>query len=112
MVILQRVNLEDILAERGACGVGFIASLRNNPSHSIIQDALTALSCMEHRGGCGADNDSGDGAGIMTRIPWSLLNEWVNEQGLPSLDEANTGVGMVFLPKEEQDIHAAKAGKL
>jgi glutamate synthase (ferredoxin) len=109
MVILQRVNLEDILAERGACGVGFVANLRNNPSHSIIQDALTALSCMEHRGGCGADNDSGDGAGIMTRIPWSLLNEWVNKQGLPSLDEANTGVGMVFLPKEEQDIQAAKA---
>jgi len=105
----ERVNLEDILAERGACGVGFVANLRNNPSHSIIQDALTALSCMEHRGGCGADNDSGDGAGIMTRIPWSLLNEWVNKQGLPSLDEANTGVGMVFLPKEEQDIQAAKA---
>lgn len=105
----ERVNLEDILAERGACGVGFVASLRNNPSHSIIQDALTALSCMEHRGGCGADNDSGDGAGIMTRIPWSLLNEWFNKQGLPALDEANTGVGMVFLPKNEQDIEAAKA---
>lgn len=105
----QTVKLEDILAERGACGVGFIANLRNSPSHSIIQDALTALGCMEHRGGCSADNDSGDGAGLMTRIPWSLLNDWLNKQGLPSLDEAKTGVGMVFLPREEQDNQAAKA---
>lgn len=105
----QTVKLEDILAERGACGVGFIANLQNSPSHSIIQDALTALGCMEHRGGCSADNDSGDGAGLMTRIPWSLLNDWFNKQGLPSLDEAKTGVGMVFLPTKEQDNQAAKA---
>ena len=64
------VKLEDIYAERGAYGVGFIAILRNIPSHSIIQDALTTLGCMEHRGGCSVDNNSGDGAGIMTRIPW------------------------------------------
>uniref|UniRef100_A0A0D6QXK2 glutamate synthase (ferredoxin) n=1 Tax=Araucaria cunninghamii TaxID=56994 RepID=A0A0D6QXK2_ARACU len=105
----KTVKLEDILAERGACGVGFIANLKNSPSHGIIQDALTALGCMEHRGGCSADNDSGDGAGLMTRIPWSLLNDWFNKQGLPSLDEAKTGVGMVFLPKEEKDNQAAKA---
>lgn len=108
---LQTVKLKDILAERGACGVGFIANLQNKPSHGIIQDALTALGCMEHRGGCSADNDSGDGAGLMSRIPWSLLNDWFNRQGLPSLDEANTGVGMVFLPKKEEDSQAAKASE-
>ncbi|PQQ02443.1 ferredoxin-dependent glutamate synthase chloroplastic [Prunus yedoensis var. nudiflora] len=55
-------DLHDIIAERGACGVGFIANLENKASHGIIEDALTALGCMEHRGGCGADNDSGDGS--------------------------------------------------
>ncbi|KAI3472270.1 hypothetical protein Pfo_029758 [Paulownia fortunei] len=62
-------NLEDIISERGACGVGFIANLDNKSSHEIVKDALTALGCMEHRGGCGADNDSGDGSGLMTSIP-------------------------------------------
>jgi glutamate synthase (ferredoxin) len=97
----QVVNLEDIIAERDACGVGFIASLKNEGSHSIVEAALTALGCMEHRGGCGADNDSGDGAGLMTKIPWQLLNRWFQENGLPPLDESHTGVGMVFLSKDE-----------
>jgi glutamate synthase (ferredoxin) len=48
--------------------------------------ALTALGCMEHRGACSADDDSGDGAGLMTQIPWKLL-----KQDMPSLNEATTG---------------------
>jgi glutamate synthase (ferredoxin) len=108
----QVVNLEDIIAERDACGVGFIASLKNEGSHSIVEAALTALGCMEHRGGCGADNDSGDGAGLMTTIPWQLLNRWFKENGLPPLDESHTGVGMVFLSKDESLAAAAKAGSL
>lgn len=95
------VNLEDILSERGACGVGFIANLDNKASHQIIKDALTSLSCMEHRGGCGADNDSGDGSGVMSLIPWDLFDNWANKQGLASFDKKHTGVGMVFLPKDE-----------
>ncbi|KAH7677006.1 Glutamate synthase (ferredoxin) protein [Dioscorea alata] len=94
-------NLDDIISERGACGVGFIANLQNEASHQIVEDALSALGCMEHRGGCGADNDSGDGSGVMTTIPWDLLNEWATKEGLPSLEKSSTGVGMVFLPKDE-----------
>ncbi|KAL8489352.1 hypothetical protein ACS0TY_025304 [Phlomoides rotata] len=94
-------NLEDILSERGACGVGFIANLDNKASHEIVSDALTALGCMEHRGGCGADNDSGDGSGLMTSIPWDLFNNWANEQGIGAFDQLHTGVGMMFLPKDE-----------
>ncbi|KAL7097751.1 hypothetical protein ACP275_10G162700 [Erythranthe tilingii] len=56
---------------------------------------------MEHRGGCGADNDSGDGSGIMTSIPWDLFNKWAHEQGMGSFDQLHTGVGMVFLPKDD-----------
>ncbi|GFY96132.1 glutamate synthase 1 [Actinidia rufa] len=103
-------NLEDIISERGACGVGFIANLENRSSHHIITDALTALGCMEHRGGCGADNDSGDGSGLMTSIPWDLFNHWANKQGFASFDKLHTGVGMVFLPKDDDLMKEAKSG--
>ncbi|CAK9188496.1 unnamed protein product [Ilex paraguariensis] len=101
-------HLDDILSERGACGVGFIANLENKASHEIIKDAVTALGCMEHRGGCGADNDSGDGSGLMTSIPWDLFNDWAGKQGIGSIDKLHTGVGMVFLPKDDDLVNKAK----
>ncbi|XP_074320575.1 ferredoxin-dependent glutamate synthase, chloroplastic [Silene latifolia] len=104
----QAVNLADILAERGACGVGFIANLDNKGSHQIVKDALTALGCMEHRGGCGSDNDSGDGSGVMTAIPWDLFDIWGKEQGIDTFDRSHTGVGMVFLPKDDALAEEAK----
>lgn len=104
------VNLEEIISERGACGVGFIANLKRKASHAIVSDALTALGCMEHRGGCGADNDSGDGAGLMSSIPWDLFNNWADKQGIALFNESNTGVGMVFLPKDEAHLKEAKTG--
>ena len=55
------------------CGVGFIASFENQASHELVVYALSALSCLEHRGGCSADGDSGDGAGLMTAIPWEEM---------------------------------------
>ncbi|XP_057548960.1 ferredoxin-dependent glutamate synthase, chloroplastic-like isoform X1 [Amaranthus tricolor] len=104
----QVVNLEDILAEKGACGVGFIANLDNKGSHQIVSDALTALGCMEHRGGCGSDNDSGDGSGVMTAIPWDLFDDWAKDQGFEPFDRSHTGVGMVFLPKDDLLAEEAK----
>lgn len=58
--------------------------------------------------GCGADNDSGDGAGVMTAIPWDLFDQWAREQGLGSFDKSHTGVGMVFLPRDETLAQEAK----
>ncbi|EFH47336.1 ferredoxin-dependent glutamate synthase 1 [Arabidopsis lyrata subsp. lyrata] len=104
----QVANLEDILSERGACGVGFIANLDNIPSHGVVKDALIALGCMEHRGGCGADNDSGDGSGLMSSIPWDFFNVWAKEQGLSPFDKLHTGVGMIFLPQEDTFMQEAK----
>ena len=103
--------MEDILAEKGACGVGFIANLDNKGSHQIVSDALTALGCMEHRGGCGSDNDSGDGSGVMTAIPWDLFDDWAKDQGFEPFDRSHTGVGMVFLPKDDLLAEEAKRGK-
>eukprot|EP00882_Tetradesmus_deserticola_P001840 GHRQ01001973.1.p1 GENE.GHRQ01001973.1~~GHRQ01001973.1.p1 ORF type:complete len:1051 (+),score=503.61 GHRQ01001973.1:46-3198(+) len=89
-------DLETILQERDACGVGFIANLKSIQSHTIVEQALRALGCMEHRGACSADDDSGDGAGLMTQIPWKLL-----KKEMPSINEATTGVGMLFLPNDD-----------
>ncbi|MGB3509170.1 MAG: glutamate synthase-related protein [Microcoleaceae cyanobacterium] len=84
-----------LVEERDACGVGFIAHPSGKKSHEIISKALPALTCLEHRGGCSADQDSGDGAGLMTQIPWELLSEnW-------QLNANSCGVGMVFLPQTE-----------
>jgi glutamate synthase (ferredoxin) len=89
-----------LVEERDACGVGFIVDRQGRASQDLVQKALIALGCMEHRGGCSADQDSGDGAGVMTGIPWKLLNQWASRQGIASLSPNSTGVGMVFLPQE------------
>ncbi len=85
-----------LVEERDACGVGFIANPAGTASHKLIEQTLSALTCMEHRGGCSADRDSGDGAGILTGIPWELFSDYVG-----TVDRAKLAVGMVFLPQDE-----------
>jgi glutamate synthase (ferredoxin) len=92
---------KSIVEERDACGVGFLADQQNRASHDLVSRALAALDCMEHRGGCCADQDSGDGAGVMTAIPWAILQDWASESGKTRLNPAQTGVGMIFLPQHE-----------
>nr|YP_009393473.1 glutamate synthase [Bostrychia simpliciuscula]ARW62035.1 glutamate synthase [Bostrychia simpliciuscula] len=87
-----------LFCERDACGVGFITKINSKPSHDIILRALHALNCMEHRGGCSADRDSGDGAGITTQIPWKLLLssfENININNIKSY-----GIAMIFFLSE------------
>ncbi|MBW4560271.1 MAG: glutamate synthase large subunit [Mojavia pulchra JT2-VF2] len=97
-----------LVEERDACGVGFIAHRQNSATHEIVTKALAALACLEHRGGCSADQDSGDGAGILTAIPWELFQQAQTPQGLESLATENLAVGMIFLP---QDPEAAKQSR-
>ena len=97
-----------LVEERDACGVGFIADQQGRSTHDLVQKTLMALGCMEHRGGCSADQDSGDGAGVMLGLPWDLLNQWAVLEGKLSLNDANTGVAMVFLPQDESIASAAK----
>ncbi|MFN5240589.1 MAG: glutamate synthase-related protein [Aphanizomenon sp.] len=96
-----------LVEERDACGVGFIAHRQNIASHEILDQALTALTCLEHRGGCSADQDSGDGAGILTAIPWELLAQ-ENSSIIDFANLSNMAVGMIFFP---QDVRAAKSAK-
>jgi len=91
---------EAVCGEKDACGVGFIAHLEGEASHWILQQSLRGLRCMEHRGGCGGDADSGDGAGLLTAIPWSFLEDvWPQVATIPS--QSVRGLAMVFLPMEE-----------
>nr|SCW22935.1 Glutamate synthase [Nemalion sp. H.1444] len=86
-----------ILKERDACGVGFLVKPSTSPSHHLIIQALQCLTCMEHRGACSADRDTGDGAGITTQIPWELFQE---DMPLLKMNDKlkSMAVAMVFLP--------------
>ncbi len=86
--------------EKDSCGTGLIAQLNGKKSHKLIKDALTMLSNMEHRGACGCEPNTGDGAGILVQNPHDFF---VNEAGklgfeLPAYE--NYGVGFLFLPKD------------
>ena len=96
-----------LVEERDACGVGFITHRQNIASHEILDKALTALTCLEHRGGCSADQDSGDGAGILTAIPWELLAQ-NNNNAIDFANLSNMAVGMIFFPQDETAAKAAK----
>ncbi len=83
--------------EHDACGVGMIVNIHGNKSHDLVDNALKVLENMRHRGAEGADNKTGDGAGIMLQIP----HEFILLQGIPVPEKGKYGTGLVFLPKEE-----------
>ncbi len=97
-----------LVEERDACGVGFIAHRLNIEGHEIVTKALAALTCLEHRGGCSADQDSGDGAGILTAIPWELFHQESTQWGIDFSSNSNLAVGMVFLPQDPQSAKKAR----
>lgn len=95
--------------EKDACGIGFIANMKGRKSHRVVADALQMLIRMDHRGACGCDPNSGDGAGILLQIPHEFLAGETLKLGfkLPALGEY--GVGMGFFPKEEDLREEVKA---
>jgi len=97
-----------LVEERDACGVGFIAYQDGRQSNKIVREALKALGCMEHRGGCSADRDSGDGAGIMTALPDKVFANWFAQHDISQPAAEAWGVGMVFLPQDREQIKELK----
>ncbi|MEV5507499.1 glutamate synthase large subunit [Streptomyces orinoci] len=81
--------------EHDACGVGFVATLTGEPSHSLVERALTVLRNLEHRGATGSEPDSGDGAGILLQIPDAFLRE---STGFALPEPGAYAVGIAFLP--------------
>ncbi|MHB0997973.1 MAG: glutamate synthase large subunit [Armatimonadota bacterium] len=94
--IPPKQGLYDPNYEHDACGVGFVASIKGEKSHSIISDALQILVSLDHRGARGAEENTGDGAGILMQIPDSYFREVCKDIALPP--SGDYGVGMIFLP--------------
>ncbi len=86
--------------EHDACGVGFVAHIRGEKSHSIVKNALKILENLDHRGAVGADALMGDGAGILIQLPDALYREEMWALGITLPAPGEYGVGMIFLPKE------------
>ncbi|MHB1198624.1 MAG: glutamate synthase-related protein [Polaromonas sp.] len=86
--------------EHDACGVGFVAHIKGQKSHAIIEQGLKILENLNHRGAVGADELMGDGAGILIQLPDALYREEMAKQGVDLPPPGEYGVGMVFLPKE------------
>jgi glutamate synthase (NADPH/NADH) large chain len=92
-------GLYDPRHEHDACGVGFVCHIKGQPSHEIVSNALQMLENMNHRGGCGCESDSGDGAGILVRIPDPFLRAKCKELGITLPKAGQYAVGTLFFNK-------------
>ena len=99
MVKREQNGLYDATNEHDACGVGMVVNIHGNKSHELVDSALKVLENMRHRGAEGADNKTGDGAGIMLQIP----HEFILLQGIPVPEKGKYGTGLIFLPKDEKE---------
>ena len=93
-------GLYDPANEHDACGVGFVANIKGKKSHEIIEQGLTILKNLTHRGAVGADPKASDGAGILIQMPDTFFREEMAKQGTKLPPFGQYGVGMVFLPRE------------
>lgn len=88
--------------EHDSCGIGFMANLKGLKSHRLVEDALTMLENMEHRGGTGRDINTGDGAGILIQIPHSFFVRACKKIGFQLPQSGGYAVGMIFFPQDEE----------
>ncbi|PWK78705.1 glutamate synthase (NADPH/NADH) large chain [Mucilaginibacter oryzae] len=94
--------------EHDSCGTGFIANIDGHKTNQIIDNALTMLENMEHRGACGCDPESGDGAGILIQLPHEFLMEECSNLEISLPEPGEYGVGMIFLPKDSAQKKACR----
>ena len=106
----EKQGLYDPAFEKDACGVGFVAHIKGERSHQIILDANEIMMAMEHRGACGCEANTGDGAGVLTGFPHEFLCQVIKEeQGIELPAEGKYGAGLVFLPIDEEQRNQCKA---
>ena len=100
----EKQGLYDPANEKDSCGVGFVANLKGEPNHQNVLDALQMLVNMEHRGGCGCEPNTGDGAGILVGLPESFLRKVAKDElGVSLPEKGQFGAGLVFLPKIDSE---------
>ncbi|MEM0967598.1 MAG: glutamate synthase large subunit [Verrucomicrobiota bacterium] len=88
--------------EHDACGVGFIANIKGERSYAMLDRAIEGLKNLAHRGAIDADAVTGDGAGVLTQIPYQIFREYLEEKGKPLYEDTDLGVGMLFLPRNDE----------
>src|ERR687886_76857 len=89
-------GLYDPQFEHDACGVGFIVHMKGKKSHEIVEQALTILLNIDHRGACGAETNTGDGAGILMQVPHKFLKKVAAAQNITLPEAGQYGVGMIY----------------
>ncbi len=103
---LRKQGLYDPWYEHDACGVGFVANIKGEKSHNIVKQGLQVLQNLTHRGACGCDPLTGDGAGILMQLPDEFLRARGKELRIALPDPGEYGVGMVFLPRDTHERNA------
>jgi glutamate synthase domain-containing protein 2/glutamate synthase domain-containing protein 1/glutamate synthase domain-containing protein 3 len=91
-------GLYDPRFEHDACGVGFVVNIKGEKSHEIVEQASTVLQNLDHRGACGCEENTGDGAGILLQVPHAFFQDACEGLGFRLPDPGDYGVGMLFLP--------------
>ena len=100
----KRNSLYDPAYEHDSCGVGLVAHIKGVPSRAIVDDAYAVLKSMEHRAGVGAQPNSGDGAGMLTALPYNFLARVVSKElGIELPASGALGAGLVFLPRDAKE---------
>ncbi len=95
-------GLYDPQFEHDACGVGFVVNIKGEKSREIVEQALTVLQNLDHRGACGCEENTGDGAGILIQIPHTFFQDACAGLGFHLTDPVEYGVGMIFLPDDRK----------
>src|SRR5437870_6431192 len=95
--------------EHDACGVGFVVDIKGRPSHSVVRKGLEVLINLLHRGACGCEANTGDGAGILIQTPDRFLRKVTAPLGIMLPAAGEYGTGLVFLPRAEGERATAKA---
>jgi glutamate synthase (NADPH/NADH) large chain len=104
----EKQGLYDPVHEHDACGVGFVAHIKGQASHQVLRKAVQVLLNLEHRGACGCDPESGDGAGVLMQLPDRLFRQELAKQGLELPASGAYAVGMIFLdPDSDTALHQA-----
>ena len=101
-------GLYDPWFEHDACGVGFVVNVKGKKSHQIIQQALQVLRNLDHRGACGCEANTGDGAGILLQTPHEFLTVATAKSGFKLPAPGQYGVGMLFMPRDPAEREGVK----
>ena len=101
-------GLYDPAFEHDACGVGFLANIKGRRSHDIVRSGLEILLNLDHRGACGAEPNTGDGAGILIQVPDEFLREVTQGLGFQLPEPGQYGVGMFYLPRDPAERRACE----